>query len=90
MGSFAPCVSLIFFRGIQFAPSIPALYDDGDIGAEAVKKKKTFADVADEEAMTRERWTNSKFVRHQLSIVLDNAYSPDAEPPDEATLIVQH
>ena len=68
---------LDFFKDIQFTPAIPALYDDGDIGGEAVKKKKAFADVADEEAMIRERWTNSKFVRHQLRIVLDNAYNPE-------------
>ena len=30
--------------------------------------------------MTRERWTNAKFVRNQLRIVLDNAYNPEAEP----------
>ena len=43
--------------------------------------------------MTRERWTNSKFVRHQLRIVLDNAYNPEAEPEDDLTetaLTVQH
>ena len=91
-GAFRSTCDLDFFRGIQFTPAIPALYDDGDIGAEAVKKK-AFADVADEETMTRERWTNSKFVRHQLRIVLDNAYNPDAEPADdlmETALTVQH
>ena len=51
--------------------------------------KKAFADVDDEETMTREQWTNSKFVRHQLRIVLDNAYNPEAEPKDEKTLTVQ-
>lgn len=55
-----------------------------------MKKKKAFADVADEEAMTRERWPNSKFVRHQLRIALGNAYNPDAELADGATLTVQH
>ena len=58
-----------------------------------MKKKKAFADVADEETMTRERWTNSKFVRHQLRIVLDNAYNPEAEPEDdlsEDALTIQH
>ena len=80
-GAFRSTCDLDFFRGIQFSPAIPALYDDGDIGAEAVKWKK--ADVADEETMTRERWTNSKFVRHQLRIVLDNAYNPKAEPEDD-------
>ena len=32
--------------------------------------------------MTRARWTNAKFVRNQLRIVLDNSYNPDAEPGD--------
>ena len=54
-GSFRSTSDLDFFRGIQFTPAIPALHDDGDIGAEAVKKKKAFADVANEETMTRER-----------------------------------
>lgn len=92
-GAFRSTCDLDFFRGIHFNPAIPALYDDGDIGAEAVKKKKAFADVADEQTMTRERWTNAKFVRHQLRIVLDNAYNPDAEPADglmETALTVQH
>jgi hypothetical protein len=52
--------------------------------ASAVKKKKAFADMADEETMTRERWANSKFVRHQLHIVLDNA-CPEAQPADDLT-----
>lgn len=88
-GAFRSTCDLGFFRGIQFTPAIPAFYDDGDIGAEAVKMKKAFADVDDEETMTREQWTNSKFVGHQLRIVLDNAYNPEAEPKDEKTLTVQ-
>ena len=51
--------------------------------------------MADDETMTRERWTNAKFLRTQLRIVLDNAYNPEAEPADtdtdtEAALTVKH
>jgi hypothetical protein len=52
-------------------------------------KKKAFADVADDETMTRERWTNAKFVRNQLRIVLDNAYNPEAEPQPESDFLDQ-
>lgn len=74
-----------FVRGFRFFPSVPSLYDSGDIGAEAVKKKKAFADMAEEQTMTRERWTNSKFAQHQLRIVLDNAYNPEAHPAGDLT-----
>ncbi|CAJ1458372.1 unnamed protein product [Effrenium voratum] len=46
-----------------------------------------------EETMTRARWTNAKFVRNQLRIVLDNSYNPDAEPGDnlnDEDLVVSH
>ena len=35
-GAFRSTCDLDFFRGIHFTPAIPALYDDGDIGGEAV------------------------------------------------------
>ena len=43
--------------------------------------------------MTRERWTNAKFVRNQLRIVLNIAYNPEFEPVDdmtEAALTITH
>lgn len=92
-GLYRSTCDLDFFRGIQFSKCIPALYDDGDIGGESVKKKKAFCDVADDETMTRERWTNAKFVRNQLRIVLDNAYNPEAERADDhtdAALTIKH
>lgn len=33
-GAFSLTCDLDFLRGIQFSPSIPALYDDGGIGSE--------------------------------------------------------
>ena len=62
-------------------------------GLEEVKKLKAFTDVGDEESMTRARWTSAKFVRHQLRVVLDNSYNPEAEPEDnltDADLVVSH
>ena len=35
-----------FFRGIFFGKATPALYDDGDISGEAIKKKKLFPTLA--------------------------------------------
>lgn len=84
-GCFRTTSDLDFFRGVPFAKHVPALYDDGSIGDEETKKKKAYSDVTDEESMTRARWTNAKFVRNQLRIVLDNSYNPDAEPEDEGT-----
>ena len=92
-GSFRTSADLDFFKGIPFTKCVPALYDDGSIGGEEVKKLKAFTDVGDDESMTRARWTSAKFVRNQLRIVLDNAYNPDAEPSDNDTkqaLTVSH
>ena len=83
--SFRTTSDLDFFKGIHFTKCVPALYDDGSIGGEEVKKLKAFGDVGDEESMTRARWTSAKFVRHQLRVVLDNAYNPDGEPDDSGT-----
>ena len=93
MGNFRATADLDFFKGIPFTKCCPALYDDGSIGGEEAKKLKAFTDVGDDESMTRARWTSAKFVRHQLRIVLDNAFNPDAEPEDNNTedaLTVSH
>ena len=39
-GLYQTTCDLDLFRGIQFTKGIPALYDDGDIGNEAVKRKR--------------------------------------------------
>ena len=92
-GTFRTTADLDFFKAIPFTKCVPALYDDGSIGDEEAKKLKAFTDVGDDESMTRARWTSAKFVRHQLRIVLDNAFNPDAEPEDNKTeeaLVVAH
>ena len=35
----------LFPRGVHFDKTVPALYDDGEIGGELIKKKKAFCDV---------------------------------------------
>lgn len=92
-GTFRTTADLDFFKGIPFTKTVPALFDDGNISGEEVKKIKAFTDVGDDESMTLARWTNAKFVRHQLREVLDNSYNPDAEPEDnnlESDLMVSH
>ena len=56
------------FRGIHFDKGIPALYDDGGISLESIKKKKAFSDVGDNEGILKERW---QFVKGQLRVVID-------------------
>ena len=77
-----PLSDFDFFRGVHLDKSIPALYDDGEIGNEPIKKKKAFSDVGDTETILKERWTAAKFVMHQLRVILDNQYDPSAEPED--------
>ena len=82
-GSFRTTSDLDFFKGIPFTKAVPALYDDGSIGNEETKKEKAFADVGDDEPMTR----------NQLRIVLDNSYNPEQEPEDHLNpedLVVSH
>ena len=81
-GTFRTASDFDFFRGVHFDKTVPALYDDGEIGGELIKKKKAFSDVGDEETILKERWTAAKFVQHQLRIVLDNQYEPKDQPED--------
>ena len=84
-GTFRSASDFDFFRGVFFDKTCPALYDDGEIGGEIIKKKKAFSDVGDQETILKERWTAAKFVQHQLRVVLDNQYDP-SEEPEETTL----
>lgn len=84
-GTFRSASDFDFFRGVFFDKTCPALYDDGEIGGELIKKKKAFSDVSDQETILKERWTAAKFVQHQLRIVLDNQYDP-ADEPEEVPL----
>ncbi|OLQ01407.1 hypothetical protein AK812_SmicGene15849 [Symbiodinium microadriaticum] len=85
-GCFRSSSDFDFFRGIFFDKTIPAVYDDGDICVESVKKKKAFADVGDEEGMLRERWNAAKFVKGQARIVVDNAYVALEVPLDASDI----
>ena len=58
-----------FFRGVPFSKATPALYDDGDIFAEPIKKIKAFCDVGGYETILKERWTAAKFVNSDLWVV---------------------
>ncbi|OLQ12517.1 hypothetical protein AK812_SmicGene3591 [Symbiodinium microadriaticum] len=85
-GAFRSSSDFDFFRGLPFNKTIPALYDDGDISDESIKKKKAFCDVGDTEGILKERWTAAKFTKHQLRIIIDNSYNdkdiPNMPPQD--------
>ena len=91
-GSYRSASDFDYFRGCPFSKEVSAIYDDGEIGLEPVKKKKAFSDVADTETLTRERWTAAKFKQNQLRVVIDNAYEPAHEPPIEPGLdpVIDH
>lgn len=54
-GQFRAAPEFDFFRGIFFDKATPAIFDDGEIGNEAIKKKKAFSDVGDSETILKER-----------------------------------
>ncbi|CAK9021514.1 Uncharacterized protein SCF082_LOCUS15385, partial [Durusdinium trenchii] len=81
-GQFRSAPEFDFFRGIFFDKATPAIFDDGEIGNETIKKKKAFLDVGDSETILKERWTAAKFVLHQLRIVVDNQYNPEGQEGD--------
>ena len=54
-GQFRTAPEFDFFRGIFFDKATPAIFDDGEIGNEAIKKKKAFSDVGDSETILKER-----------------------------------
>ena len=91
-GSYRSGSDFDYFRGCPVSTQVPAIYDDGDIGAEPIKKKKAFSDVSDTEALTKERWTAAKFVQNQLRIVIDNSYDPLQEPsmPTDLNPTISH
>ena len=86
-GNFRTAEDFDFFRGLHFGKSIPALYDDGDVSLEPIKKKKAFSDVGNNEGILKERWTAAKFVQGQLRIVIDNSYAElEVKNPDAASI----
>ena len=54
-GYFRSAPEFDFFRGIFFDKTTPCIFDDGEIGNEAIKKKKAFSDVGDSETILKER-----------------------------------
>ncbi|CAE7826793.1 unnamed protein product, partial [Symbiodinium sp. CCMP2592] len=88
-GSFRSSSDFDFFRGLPFNKTIPALYDDGDISDESIKKKKAFCDVGDTEGILKERWTAAKFTKHQLRIIIDNSYN-DKDIPSMPQQEIDH
>ena len=54
-GQFRSAPEFDFFRGIFFDKATPAIFDDGEIGNETIKKKKAFSDVGDSETILKER-----------------------------------
>ena len=59
------------------------VFDDGDLWEQRPKTLKAFFDPTQAEAMTRERWGASKFVRGQARFGADNEYDEQAEPSDD-------
>eukprot|EP00438_Fugacium_kawagutii_P033072 Skav214284 [mRNA] locus=scaffold7438:20461:24713:- [translate_table: standard] len=54
-GQFRSAPAFDFFRGIFFDKAAPAIFDDGEIGNETIKKKKAFSDVGDSETILKKR-----------------------------------
>ena len=71
-GHFRTAEDFDFFRGLHFNKSTPALYDDGDVSLEPIKKK-SFSDVGNNEGILKERWTAAKFVQGQLRVIIKTA-----------------
>lgn len=71
---------LDFFRGEAGTVDRPDLLDDADPKTVIPPKWKAFADVGLVEAMSRERWGASKFVRNQLRIWAFNPIDERGEP----------
>ena len=53
-GQFRSAPEFDFFRRIFFDKSTPAIFDDGEIGNETIKKKKAFSDMGDSETVLKE------------------------------------
>ena len=68
-GHFRSANCLDFFRGVPGRKTLPCILDDPCVDEQDVKKVKAFSDVADEEVLTKERWTAAKFVQGQTRLV---------------------
>ena len=77
--AFRLCASLDQLRGEPGVKHVPDILDDPDCSQIPISKLKAFLDSTLEETFTVERWTTSKFVRHQLRILCDNKVNESAE-----------
>jgi hypothetical protein len=89
-GVFKTANDIDFFRGTPFTKAMPAIFDDGDVNLQTVAKLKAFADVSDEEAITRERWTSAKFVQGQVRLVCDNKHHAIKDLEDRNDTTISH
>jgi hypothetical protein len=74
---------LDFFRQEAGCQTVPCIFDDGDLYDQRPKVLKSYFDITQLEAMTRERWGGCKFVRGQARFAADNSYFEKAHPTDE-------
>ena len=77
--AFRLCASLDQLRGEPGVKHVPDILDDPDCSQIPISKLKAFLDSTLEETFTVERWTTSKFVRHQLRVLCDNKVDESAE-----------
>ena len=77
---YRTAVDLDFFRGDVGTVDRPDGLDDADPRVIPPAKFKAFTDVGLVEAMTRERWGASKWVRNQLRLFAFNPHDVQAEP----------
>ena len=77
---------LDFFRGEVGTKDRPDGLDDADPRTITPAKWKAFGDVGLTEAMTRERWGASKWVRNQLRLFAFNPINTQGEPEQGSTV----
>ena len=69
-GHFRTAEDFEFFRGVHFNKSTPALYDDGDVSLEPIKRKKHFL------MSTTTRVSSRRDGQPQSSrVIIDNSYA---------------
>ena len=81
-GYYRTATDLDFFRGEVGSIDRPDMLDDANSKDITPAKWKAFCDVGLTEAMSRERWGASKWVRNQLRLWAFNPMDETAEPPN--------
>ena len=79
------------FRYTHTSPQLtrPDIFDDGTMSEQPFKKVKAFTDVGNIEAMSKERWGASKWIKGQPRIYCVNEYDPKAEPVNDLPVLAQ-